>query len=103
MKLTKLNTLLAAGTIALMTSCSLTTPVTATNNEIGTKEGRSSTIILGGTAGYGQLGYGAFVTNKNYGVIEAAKKGGIDKIGTVDVKVTSYIIFKKVELIVSGE
>jgi hypothetical protein len=33
----------------------------------------------------------------------AAKKGKIDKIATVDVKTTNFILFQKVEIIVTGE
>lgn len=96
--------ILSISTVAFMASCSLTSPVTATSNPIGSKEGRSSTMLIGGAlAGYGQLGVGMISTNGNYGVIEAAKKGGINKIGSVDIKVTNYIIFKKCEIIVSGE
>ena len=42
-------------------------------------------------------------TNKKFGVIEAAKKGDIDKVATVDLKVTNFVIFQKVEIIVTGE
>lgn len=89
--------------IAAMASCSVTRPYTATNNPIGSKVGKSQTTIIGGTSTGTQLAVGTFVTNKNFGVIEAAKTGKIDKIATVDVKTTNFYIFQKVEIIVTGE
>lgn len=88
----------------LLASCTTYLPYTATNNEIGSKVGTSKTGIIFGTAGYRNLGAGLFVTNKNYGVIEAAKDAGIQKIATVDLKIKDYLkIFKQVEIVVTGE
>lgn len=87
---------------AFLTSCSVTLPYTATNNPIGAKKGTSETTILFGAASNANLGYG-LVLNKNYGVIEAAKNGEIDKIATVDIKVTNFYLFQKAEIIVTGE
>lgn len=85
-----------------VSSCSTIIPVTATNNPIGNKEGVSKTSILFGKASRSNLGAG-LVLNKDYGVVDAAKKGGINKVATVDLKVTNYYIFTKAELIVTGE
>jgi hypothetical protein len=41
--------------------------------------------------------------NKNFGIVEAAENGGIEKIGAVDYKITSYVFFVKKEFIVAGE
>lgn len=87
----------------LASSCSLTRPYAATNNEIGGKVGKSSTTIVFGSSYGAQLGVGLFSTNKKFGVIEAARKGKIDKVATVDVKTTNFIVFSKVEIIVTGE
>jgi len=95
--------LLSGLIIGLMASCTITRPYTATNNSLGTKKGISKTNIILGTSSGDNLAAGLIVTNKNFGVIEAAKKGGINKIGAVDVKTTNYIFFTKVEVIVSGE
>ena len=65
--------------------------------------GKSETKIIFGASQGDQLAVGLIVTNKNFGVIEAAKKGKIDKIATVDVKTTNFYIFQKVEIIVTGE
>jgi hypothetical protein len=89
--------------IGSMASCSMTRPYTATNNPIGAKVGKSETKIIFGASQGDQLAVGLIVTNKNFGVIEAAKKGKIDKIATVDVKTTNFYIFQKVEIIVTGE
>lgn len=86
----------------IFASCSVTYPYTATNNPIGSKRGVSKTTIIFGGANEHNLGAG-IVTNKNYGVIEAAKKGKVDKIATVDIKVTNLILFRKAEIIVTGE
>lgn len=95
-------TILGLFTAALMTSCSVTMPVAATNNPIGSKKGSSKTGIIFGMATPDNLGVG-LVLNKNYGVIEAAKKGKIERLATVDLKVTNYIFFTKAEIIVTGE
>ena len=89
--------------VAAMASCSTIRPYTATNNPIGSKVGKSETSIIMGTSSGDQLAVGLIVTNGNFGVIEAAKKGKIDKIATVDVKTTNFIFFQKVEVIVTGE
>ena len=95
-------TILGLFALATMASCSTIVPVAATNNPIGSKKGRSSTTILFGTANRANLGAG-IVFNKNYGVIEAAKKGKITELATVDLKVTSYGILIKAEILVTGE
>jgi len=87
---------------AFMASCSTTLPYAATNNPIGDKKGKSSTVILFGTATQANLGAG-LVLNKNYGVIEAAKKGKITNLATVDLKVTNYGLWIKAEILVTGE
>lgn len=85
-----------------LSACTTILPVTATNNPIGSKTGTSKTSILFGGANGANLGAG-LVFNKDYGVIDAAKNGSIERVATVDIKVTDYIIFKKAEIIVTGE
>jgi hypothetical protein len=86
----------------VLSACSTVFPVTATNNPIGSKEGTSKTSILFGGASGTNLG-GGLVFNKNYGVIEAAENGNVEKVATVDIKVTNFLIFRKAEIIVTGE
>lgn len=95
------KTLLVGGILIAATSCTTIRPLTATNNPIGDQVGRSKTTLVFGTASANNLETG-ISTNKNFGVIEAAKKGGINKIGCVDIKTTNFLIFQKVELIVRG-
>ncbi|NBG65039.1 TRL domain-containing protein [Acidiluteibacter ferrifornacis] len=79
---------------AVLSSCSITTPLAVTELPIGPKKGVSETTVV---LGYIQL-------NKEYGIAEAAKKGKITGgVSTVDVKYTNYIIFGKKELIITGE
>ena len=86
----------------LLSACSTIIPVTATNNPIGSKVGKSATTMFFGGANSLSLSSG-IVTNKNYGVIEAAEKGNIERIATVDIKITNLYIFSKAEIIVTGE
>lgn len=95
--------LLAIAVITVvLTSCSTIIPVTATNNPIGDSVGKSKTTLVFGVASRGNLETG-LSTNKKFGVIEAAQKGNIDRIATVDLKITNFGFFQKVELIVTGE
>ncbi len=79
---------------AFMTSCSVTMPYAVTSNPIGSKTGTSSTGMI----------LGVIQLNKNHGVAEAAKNGGITGgISTVDVRLTNYLLFWKRDIIVTGE
>ncbi|MGM0477727.1 MAG: TRL domain-containing protein [Bacteroidota bacterium] len=97
-----------------ISSCSTIYPVDVTNNAVDAKKGTSETTIIFGTAGpvvtpsgtadISNVDYGhGLVLNKNYGVVEAAENGNINKVGAVDLKVTNYILWTKAEIIVSGE
>ena len=78
----------------MISSCSITMPVAVSDAPIGKKKGKSTTGIL----------FGAIYLNPNYGVAEAAKRGKLTGgIATVDEKTTSYVVFMKKELIVTGE
>lgn len=91
----------------LASSCSVTHPYQVTNNPIGAKKGKSSTIVLFPSENrlnilkiYSSTG---IRFNKNYGIIEAAKKGKITRISAVDLQYTNYVLFSKYTLIVIGE
>jgi hypothetical protein len=78
---------------ASLSSCTVTSPVTASAAPIGNKVGTSKTLVIG-----------VWQLNKNYGVADAAHNGKIKGgVATVDVKVTNFILFQKRELIVTGE
>ena len=75
-------------------SCSMTMPVAATSNEVGSKVGRSS-----GTCYLQVLCFGVDAS-----IMSAAKDGGITKISTVDIKVKDILgIVTTYECIVTGE
>ena len=77
---------------AMLTSCSVTTPLSVSAAPIGTKTGFSQTTVLG-----------VWQLNKNFGIAEAAHQGKITGgVATVDVKTTNYMIFKKKQIIVHG-
>ncbi len=79
--------------VALMSSCSITTPLAATSNPIGKKVGTAKATIVFG------LCFGG-----NHGVEAAAKNGGITKVSTVDVRYFNVLyIFQTNKTIVTGE
>lgn len=84
---------------AAFASCTTISPITATNNAIGDKVGKSESVCV---FYFGGISSG-IVLNKEYGIQEAAKKGGLTSIATVDLKVTNYVFFSKTTLIVTGE
>lgn len=80
--------------VAMMSSCSLTTPVAATSNPMGYKIGES-----GGTCYFYSLCFGV-----DAGIATAARAGGITKISTVDYQVTNTLgIIVNHKCIVTGE
>lgn len=93
MKKIKLFVALVAAT-AMLSSCSLTLPVNATSNAVGSKVGTAKAT--------GFLGILFF--NADASIKSAAQNGGITKISTVDIKHTSVLnIIVTYETIVTGE
>ncbi len=85
---------IAAVATAMMTSCSLTLPVNATSNPMGSKVGYAKA-----TGFLGVLFFGADASIRT-----AAKNGGISKISSVDIKHTSILgIMVTYETMVTGE
>lgn len=85
---------LALGVLALsFTACSITMPVTATSNSVGSKVGTAKgTVVLG------------FSFDEDASIRTAAKQGGISKISTVDVKYGNILfLVQTYETIVTGE
>jgi hypothetical protein len=97
-----IKVLIVATVAFLATSCTVVRPYAATNNEIGDAVGVSKTTIILGSSVGDELEVGMFSTNKNFGVIEAAKNGNIAKVATVDVKASNYYLFSTVKIIVTG-
>ncbi len=89
-----LKSLLALSVLAMLSACSITLPVTATSNPVGSKVGRAKATTL--------FGYLAF--DADAGIQSAAKNGGITKISTVDIKTDNILnIIVTYETIVTGE
>lgn len=77
-----------------LTACSMTMPVAATSNPVGTKVGRAS-----GNSYLHLLYFGV-----DYSIQTAAKNAGITKVSTVDVKHTDLLgLIQTHEVIVTGE
>ncbi|WP_299101680.1 TRL-like family protein [uncultured Winogradskyella sp.] len=76
-----------------LTACSITMPVTATSNSVGSKVGKSSaTVVLG------------FAFDEDASIKTAAKQGGISKISTVDIKIKNVLgLIVTYETIITGE
>jgi len=91
----KLKTILALlAVVAIMSSCSLTLPVAATSNPVGTKVGTAT------ATGY----LGILFFNADASIRTAAKNGGITKISTVDIKQGNVLnLIVTYETIVTGE
>lgn len=91
-KVKKIFALLAV--VAMMSSCSLTLPVTATSNPVGNKVGTAT------ATGY----LGVLFFDADASIRTAAKNGGITKISTVDIKQENILnIIVTYETIVTGE
>lgn len=91
----KLKGLTAGIIVALgLSSCTIIQPYAVTDHPVGSKKGVSKTGVI----------LGAIYLNGDYGIADAAKNGRIKgPISTVDLKVTSYLIFSTKELIVTGD
>lgn len=87
--MTKIQNLIAASVIAFgLSSCVVYETHTVTGNPIGTKKGVAKA--------------NAFQSDADYSMRTAAKKGKISKIGSVDTRVTLFIVpFYKT--VVTGE
>ena len=77
----------------MISSCSATYPHCITAAPMGNKVGKSSRSVV--------LGF--IKSNRNWGIAEAAKNGGIrEGISVIDFKTSNYIFFMKQEFIVYG-
>ncbi len=77
----------------VLTACSITQPIAATSNPIGSKTGKSTgTCIL------------YICINADASITSAAKNAGISKISTVDYRTTNFLgLIQRHECIVTGE
>lgn len=77
---------------AMISSCSVTMPLSVSAAPIGSKKGSSSTVVFCGIQ-----------FNKAFGISDAAKNGKITAgVATVDLKTTNYIFWVKKEIQVTG-
>ena len=90
----KFGLAIAAAVVLLFASCSSVSPVCATSNSLGSKVGEASGTFL-----FFALPMGG----ADYSIQAAARKGGISKISTVDVKTTLGLFTVKYTTIVTGE
>jgi hypothetical protein len=82
------------GAVAMMSSCAVTLPVTATSNPVGSKVGKAK------ATGY----FMVLFFNADASIQTAARNGGITKISTVDIKHGNILgIITTYETIVTGE
>jgi hypothetical protein len=81
------------GTLLLASGCSITMPVCATSNPVGSKVGKAkANIVLG-------LSF-----NADASIQRAAQNGNITKISTVDIKNVNVLgIYRSHKCIVTGE
>lgn len=88
------NAFIATLLVGFMSACSITMPVGATSNAVGSKTGKQKATVL--------LGILAF--NQDASIMSAAKNGGISKISTVDMKMGNILgLIYTYETIVTGE
>ncbi len=86
--------LLSAVFMLVLSSCSITLPLAATSNPVGSKVGTAK----------GTLYLGVFAFDEDASIKTAAKNGGITKISTVDVKYGNILgLIITYETIVTGE
>lgn len=93
--LKKIKTIAAVIAIAAMiTGCSITLPVTATSNPVGSKVGTAT------ATGF----FGIFFFDADASIQTAAQNGGITNISTVDIKQGNILnLIVTYETIVTGE
>lgn len=100
---------IATGIVALMSSCSMTYPMSASSAPMGNKVGVSKTTVL-----FASPYLKAFAApkmgvlqgwhlNKSCGIVDAARNGGITgPISVVDVTIKNYILWKRKIITVYG-
>jgi hypothetical protein len=89
-----LLSVVVAASLTTLPSCSITLPVAATSNPIGSKVGQQSADIF----------LGVLCFDGDASIKTAAKNGGISKVSTVDIKTFNVLgIYQKVTTIVTGE
>lgn len=96
--MTKLRSLLIALAFVgatILSSCSITVPIAATSNPVGSKVGIAKSTQV----------FGFFPDGGDLSIKTAAQNGGISKISTVDFKhsLVFFFVIQNYETIVTGE
>jgi hypothetical protein len=84
--------LAVALSVALMASCVSTYPMAGATGKVGSKVGTASVLSILG-----------FPPAGDAGIVAAAKQGGISTVGTVDVKVSWFVVVTTLTTVVTGE
>jgi hypothetical protein len=80
--------------VGFMSACSITVPVAATSNAVGSKVGKQKATVF----------FMVLAFNQDASIMSAAKNGGITKISTVDMKQGNILgLIQTYETIVTGE
>jgi hypothetical protein len=80
-------------TAAMLSACTIVTPVAVSSNPIGPKVGQASSTIILGIISFGDAS-----------IQKAAKNAGITKVSTVDMQTSNYLgIVVIYNVIVTGE
>jgi hypothetical protein len=86
--------ILSSLVLGFLASCSVTLPVNATSNSVGSKVGSAKTTQI----------FGLFFDGGDASIKTAAKNGNLSKISSVDFKRSSFLmIINTYETIVTGE
>ena len=90
----KVKMVITLGLVSLfLTGCAITLPVAATSNAVGSKVGTSTATVY----------MGRLMFDADASIRTAAANGGITKISTVDIKISSlFNIITTYECIVTG-
>ncbi|MBO2011359.1 TRL-like family protein [Hymenobacter negativus] len=90
----KVLLLALAGASFALSSCSITLPVAVSSNPIGSKVGSSTATVFLGVLSFGG----------DASIQAAAKKGGITRVSTVDMKQSNILfIYQQFTTMVTGE
>jgi len=79
----------------LLSSCSVTKPIAATNQPVGYRVGEATQI--------GILFFPPIYGTSRGGIEQAARNGGITRISTVDYTVDWFLLFARYTTTVTGE
>ena len=90
----KIKSIIVIAAAALLTSCSISSPLMVTDNEVGTKRGEAS---------YNVWIFGIRPIHVDASIRTAAKNGNITKVATVDKTVTGGFFKTTYSTVVTGE